>query len=99
MPTRYFHRRITPREFNALMHAAGLRMNDYLFLTGRSIIQIGKFLSGEPNPPFTPPMCDVLLLELVARDPKLLDRMMAIANEYSLGAQVAPDDRNQKRSV
>lgn len=96
MPTKYFHHRIGAAEFNALMHKAGLRMNDYLFLTGRSVVQLGKFLNSDPKAPFTPPMADVLILELMARDPRMKDRMMAIANEYSLGPQTEPDDRNTK---
>lgn len=86
MPTKYFHRRVTPREFSLLMRKAGMRVNDFLFLTGRSIIQVSKFLDDEPNPSYTPTMGDVLLLEMAARDPNTLDRMMAIANEYSLGS-------------
>jgi hypothetical protein len=81
------------------MRNAGMKMNDFLFLTGRSIIAVGKFLNEEKGAPFTPTMGDVLILELAARDPKMLDRMTAIANEYSLGPAAAPDDRNQKRSA
>lgn len=86
MPTKYNHRRLTPREFSHLLRRAGMKINDFLFVTGRQSLAVGRFLSeaGLPSP-YTPTMGDALILELAARDPDMLERMLAIANEYSEG--------------
>lgn len=101
MPTKYFHRRVTPKEFSALMHKAGMRLNDFLFFTGRQSLAVGRFLSNQPNAPYTPTMGDVMLLELVARDPSMKDVMLDIANEYSEGGEPPSEyiPTNDKRSA
>lgn len=97
MPAKYHHRRVTPAEFTGLMRRAGMKMNDFLFLTGRHVEAVSKFLSSERNAPFTPTMGDVMILEMAARDPDALDKMTEIANEYSAGPR--PEEEQARRNI
>lgn len=86
MVMKYDHRRVSPQEMWAKMKAAGLKMRDFLFLTGRRREQVEDFLSEAGRPSYTPTMGDVLIVEMAIRHPETRHQMMAIANEYSQGA-------------
>lgn len=84
MSVKYQFRRVSPTEFSALMRRGSINVNDFLFITGRRREQVLRFLTeGAGKASWTPTMGDVLILELCARDPAMIDTLTAIANEYS----------------
>lgn len=87
---RYRHRKLTPGEYATLRKRAGLSIRDVMYLTGRHSAQVAEFHGEVINPKRPrqePMMADVMVIELIARNPANFDLAQSIADEYSLGAQ------------
>lgn len=103
MRDRYFHRKITPGEFRALLAKGRMKVRDFMFVTGRTYHQVNDFLLGantENRRAYTPTMADVVVLELCARNPAMLDQLTEIANDYSepvpAGGEATIERRNAR---
>ncbi len=81
--SRFRYTKPTPDEFMDLAKRGGVQLNDFLLLSGRHAVAVLAFIRGTPDGPYVPTMADVMILELAAENPALVDHMIEIANKYA----------------
>lgn len=91
--SRYDFRRLSPAEFTQLRKAAGLSVRDFMFLTGRHSHLVAQYHGETAKNDQRPSMGDVMIMELLVRDPDLAPLMFDIANSYSAGPRLRPTER------
>lgn len=88
MATKYRFKRIAADEFAALKQAADISLNYFIFLTGRHATAVLTFLNPEgrdsDRSPYHPTMGDILILELLKKQPDLLPDMLEICHRYNI---------------
>lgn len=79
MPARFVFRRWSADEFRAGLKAAGLSINDFMFMTGRHSDGVSKYL--DPNDTSSPTLAEIVLVKLAGKSPEHRAEIMAIADE------------------
>lgn len=94
---KYRHRKLGTAEFRSLRKRAAVSIRDFMFMTGRHRLDVACYEGDRASQvrAVQPTMGDVLLLELIARYPKLHDAIIGICNEYSEGPQMAPTQEKE----
>lgn len=83
---KYYSRKVMPEEFNELLRDSGLKIRDFMALTGRHSNMVAIYQGKVSNPGNqAPTMSDILVLEVAKRHPEMRDVMLDIAAEYSAG--------------
>lgn len=95
---RYDFYRLGPTEFRTLMKETRTSTRDFMFLTGRHNALVATYLGeGANRDDQRPSMGDIMLLELIKRQPDLRETMFEIANSYSLGRRLSAEFSERKR--
>ncbi len=94
---KYRHRKLAAAEFRDLRRRASVSIRDFMFMTGRHRLDVACYEGDRAQQvrAVQPTMGDVLLLELIARFPKLHPAIIGICNEYSEGPQLAPTQEKE----